>query len=74
VLAVMSLFSGRLTETIKSALNRADLRTKYYELFASDLSQFVFIIDRFDLVYYGSTWATDAEKGALAACHSKRSQ
>ena len=67
VLTLMSLFSGRLAETIKFALNRADLRTQYYEQIATDISHFVFIVDRLVKVYFGSTWASDEDRGAIAA-------
>jgi hypothetical protein len=54
VLAVLGIFSARIVEAIKVSLNRADLRTKYYEEMAIDISHFVFIIDRLAKVYYGS--------------------
>ena len=66
VLGLMSLFSGKLVETIKFALNRADLRAKYYEEMATEISRFVFIIDRTVRVYYGSSWASNDDKGAIA--------
>jgi hypothetical protein len=67
VLAVLGAFSGRLVEKVKFALNRADARIKYYEQLATDISHFVFIIDRTVKVYYGSTWASADDKGAIAA-------
>jgi hypothetical protein len=54
VLAVLGIFSAKIVEAIKVSLNRADLRTKYYEEMAIDISHFVFIIDRLVKVYYGS--------------------
>ncbi|MCP3474775.1 hypothetical protein NLM33_31130 [Bradyrhizobium sp. CCGUVB1N3] len=66
VLTVLGLFSARLVEKIKFALNRADMRAKYYEEMAIDISHFVFIIDRLVKVYYGSTWASDDDKSAIA--------
>jgi hypothetical protein len=67
VLALLGLFSARIVEAVKFALNRADLRTKYYEELAIDLSNFVFVVDRLTKVYYGSTWASDEDKSAIAA-------
>lgn len=67
VLAVLGAFSARIVEKVKFALNRADARAKYYEEMAVDISHFVFIIDRLVNVYYGSRWASDEDKGAIAA-------
>jgi hypothetical protein len=66
VLALLGVFSGRLVETVKFALNRADLRTKYYEQMATEISHFVFIVDRLTRVYYGSSWASEDDKSAIA--------
>jgi hypothetical protein len=66
VLALLGVFSGRLAESIKFALNRADLRTKYYEELATNISHFVFMIDRLVRVSYGSSWASDDDKSAIA--------
>jgi hypothetical protein len=71
VLALFGVFSGRLVETVKFALNRADLRTKYYEQLAVDLSSFVFAVNRLTKVYYGSSWATDEDKAAMAATYDE---
>jgi hypothetical protein len=61
ILALLGVFSGKLVETIKFALNKADIRTKYYEELASDISQLVFIIDRLVNVYYGQPWTGDED-------------
>jgi hypothetical protein len=66
VLAVLGAFSTRIVEKVKFALNRADARAKYYEEMAVDISHFVFIIDRLVKVYYGSRWASDEDKSAIA--------
>jgi hypothetical protein len=71
VLALLGIFSGRLVETAKFALNRADLRTKYYEQLAVDLSDFVFVIDRMTNVYYGANWAGEDSKTAIAAAYDE---
>jgi hypothetical protein len=42
LIAIMGLFSSQLTESIKFALNRADLRTKQYEDLATEVSQYIF--------------------------------
>ena len=67
VLALLGVFSGKLVETIKLALNRADMRSKYYEELAVDLSAHVFAVNRLVKVYYGAAWATDDDKNAIAA-------
>jgi hypothetical protein len=66
ILALLGAFSGRLVETIKFSLNRADLRTKYYEQMALEISQFVFIVDRLSKVYYGSNWASAEDNDIIA--------
>jgi hypothetical protein len=66
VFALLGVFSGRLVETIKFALNRADLRSKYYEEMALEISRLVFIVDRLSKVYYGSNWASDSAKDDIA--------
>lgn len=71
VLALLGVFSGRLVETVKFALNRADLRTKYYEQLAIDLSSFVFAVNRLTKVYYGSSWASDDDKSAIATAYNE---
>jgi hypothetical protein len=72
VLALLGLFSSRIVESVKFALNRADLRTKYYEELAVELSNFVFVIDRLVKVYYGSTWASsDEDKSAIAGAYDE---
>ena len=57
VFLFLGLFSSRLAEKVKFALNRADLRTKNYEELAVELSHFVFIIDRIIKVEIEGTWA-----------------
>jgi hypothetical protein len=66
ILAILGLFPARLVEKIRFALNRADARAKYYEEMAIDISHFVFVIDRLVKVYFGSTWASDDDKSAIA--------
>jgi hypothetical protein len=66
VLAVLGAFSARIVDKVKFALDRAGARAKYYEEMAVDISHFVFIIDRLANVYYGSRWASDEDKTAIA--------
>ena len=42
VIAIMGLFSSQITEKVKFALNRADLRTKQYEELVTEVSQYLF--------------------------------
>ena len=65
VLTFLGIFSGRLVEAVKFALNRADLRAKYFEQMAIDISAFVFAIDRYTKVYY-SNWLNEEGKSAIA--------
>lgn len=66
ILALLGVFSGRLVETIKFALNRADLRTKYYEEMAIDISHYVFLAELYTK-YSLSKWADKEWKGGLAS-------
>jgi hypothetical protein len=42
LIGILALFSGRITESVKFALNRADLRTKQYEDLATEISAYIF--------------------------------
>lgn len=42
LIGILGLFSGHITESIKFALNRADLRTNQYEELATEISQYIF--------------------------------
>jgi len=42
VIGLLAVFSGKLTEQVKFALNREDLRAKNYEDLSTDLSEFAF--------------------------------
>ena len=66
VLALLGAFSGRLVETVKFALNRADLRTRYYEELATEISRFVFVVDRIIRVS-GTDWINPEGQAAIAA-------
>jgi len=66
VLAFLGLFSSRILEQVKFALNRASLRVKFYEEMATTVSRMVFVVDRLDTIYYRADWATEEEKGAIA--------
>ncbi len=45
VIAMLGLFSARITESVKFALNRADLRTTQYEELATEVSQYICIAE-----------------------------
>lgn len=51
IVALLSVFSDKLIGRIRFAINRADLRSKYYEKLALDLSTFLFYTDLFHLRY-----------------------
>ncbi|MBB6187003.1 hypothetical protein [Rhodanobacter sp. MP7CTX1] len=60
VVALLSVFSDKLIGRIRFALNRADLRSKYYEELALDLSTFLFYVDLYHLrLVRGETSSTD---------------
>jgi hypothetical protein len=42
LIGILTIFSSKLSENIKFAVNKADLRTKYYEELVSDVSEFNF--------------------------------
>ena len=42
LISILGLFSGKLTESIKFGLNRADLRTNQYDELATEISQYIF--------------------------------
>ncbi len=42
LLGILGLFSGQITESVKFALNRADLRTTQYDELATEISQYIF--------------------------------
>src|SRR6185436_5688952 len=42
LIGILTLFSGRITESVKFALNRADLRTKQHEELATEISAYIF--------------------------------
>jgi len=42
IIALLGVFSSKLVECAKFALNKAELRSKNYEEFSTDLSEFVF--------------------------------
>lgn len=44
-IGIAGLFSARITESIKFAINRADLRTKQYESLCTELSTYIFRVE-----------------------------
>jgi hypothetical protein len=66
VVALLGLFSGRIVETIRFSLNRADLRSKYFEELAVAVSHYVFVVDRLTKVYYRGSWSSAEAKSAIA--------
>jgi hypothetical protein len=45
LIGILTLFSGRITESVKFALNRADLRTKQYEELATEISTYIYFAE-----------------------------
>ena len=57
LIGILGLFSGRITESVKFALNRADLRTKQYEELASEISQYIFCAE-LNTEFIENNWTT----------------
>jgi hypothetical protein len=51
LVGLLTVFSDKIVGRVRFALNRADLRSKYYEALALDLSTFVFYSDLFHVRY-----------------------
>jgi len=60
LVALLTVFSDKLLERIRFRLNRADLRAKYFEELAVDLSTHIFFAEIF-CERYQKGWAGDAE-------------
>jgi hypothetical protein len=57
VIALLTVFSSKITESVKFAINRAALRPKYYEEIATDLSDFIFEAE-LNLEFVENGWTT----------------
>ena len=57
VVALLSVFSNKLVDSVKFALNRADLRTAQYEKLATDLGDFAYSSELID-EYLRDGWTT----------------
>src|SRR5271166_5155885 len=65
VVALMTVFSDKLLERIRFRVNRANLRAKYFEELAMDLSSYIFFAEIF-CERYQKGWADDpADMGAI---------
>lgn len=60
LVALLTAFSDKLLERIRFRLNRADLRAKYFEELAVDLSTYIFFAEIF-CERYQKGWANDPE-------------
>jgi hypothetical protein len=60
MVALLTIFSDKILERIRFRLNRVDLRTKYFEELATDLSTYLFYAEIFH-ERYQKGWATDPE-------------
>jgi hypothetical protein len=58
LLTLLTIFSDKIFERIRFSLNRADLRVKYFEDLAMDLSAYVFWVDVFH-ERYQKKWTDD---------------
>ncbi len=57
VVALLAVFSGQITETVKFALNRADARSDKYNSIAVELSNFVFTVE-LQQEFLANDWTT----------------
>jgi len=63
-IGLLTLFSSRITEKVKFALNRADQRTKQYEELATEVSQYIFSAElNAEFIEHG--WTTKATMTGL---------
>ena len=60
LVAVLTIFSDKILGSIRLRINRADLRVKYFEQLALDLSTYIFWAEIF-LERFQREWANDAE-------------
>jgi hypothetical protein len=57
LIALLTLFSSKLTESIKFALNRADSRTRQYEELATEVSGYIFAAE-LTVEFIENDWTT----------------
>ncbi len=57
LVAVMGIFASQLTESIKSAMNKADLRTSQHEELASEISAYIFFAE-LNVEFIKEGWTT----------------
>ena len=63
LVTLLTVFSDKIVGRVRLALNRADLRTKYFEQLATDLSTFAFYADLFYTRYVrGESNSADLEQ------------
>jgi len=60
VVAFLTIFSDKIAERIRFSLNRADLRVKYFEKMAVDLSTYLFWVEML-LERYEKDWDEDID-------------
>lgn len=58
-ITILGLFSSHITESVKFALNRADLRTKQFEELATEVSQYIFSAE-LNTEFIEHDWTTKA--------------
>jgi hypothetical protein len=56
-ITILGIFSARITEAIKFALNRADLRTSQQEELSAEISQYIFSAE-LNTEFVGKGWTT----------------
>lgn len=57
VVAILTIFSSQVTESIKFGFNKADIRTKNYEELVSEVSQYIFSAE-LNVEFIENEWTT----------------
>jgi hypothetical protein len=70
LITVLTLFSSKLTEHIKFALNRADSRTHQYEQIATEISQYIFAAE-LTVEFIEKDWTTKTSLTELITDYNK---
>ncbi len=60
IIALLTIFSDKILERIRFSVNRADLRVKYFEELAMDISTYMFWVEVFH-ERYQKGWTDDPE-------------
>lgn len=69
-IGILTIFSSQITESVKFAINRADMRTKQYEELATEVSNYIFSAElNVEFIEHG--WTTKKSMTALVDDYNK---